>query len=103
MSSSELQQSVGAGFMVAYGSQPSGDPEARVYYVGSILVVFVSVLAFRWLSSLPNISHFPLLGQQTGSSAQKRQYFLQNAQEVFQEGYQKVRYLVPRGIIISDY
>lgn len=90
--------------MVPYTAQPFGDAEARVYSAGSVLVVFVTVLAWRWrwLSSLPKTSHFPLLGQQTGNSAQKRQYFLQNAQKVFQEGYQKVSYLGPKKLAFAD-
>lgn len=81
--------------MVLYIAQPFGDAEARMYSAGSVIAVFVAVLAFRWLSSVPKISHFPILGQQTGTSARKRQFFLQNAQKVFQEGYQKVSYLCP--------
>lgn len=76
--------------MASYIAQSFGDAEARMYSAGSVLAVFVTVLAFRWLASIPNNSHFPLLGKKTGNSAQKRQYFLQNAQKVFQEGYQKV-------------
>lgn len=76
--------------MVSYIGQPFGDAEARLYSAGSIIIVFVTTLAFRWLSGLPKTSHFPFIGQQTGSSAQKRQYFLQNAQRVFDTGYQKV-------------
>lgn len=83
--------------MVPYIAQPFGDAEARIYSAGSVLAVFIAVLAFRWLSSLPKTSHFPLLGQQTGTSSQKRQYFLQNAQKVFQEGYQKVFIYLSKG------
>lgn len=88
--------------MVSYIAQHFGDAEARVYSAGSVLAVFLTVLAFRWLSSLPKTSDFPLLGQQAGSSTQKRQYFLQNAQKVFQEGYQKVLYLSPKKMAFTD-
>lgn len=88
--------------MVPYIAQPFGEAEARVYSAGSVLVVFVTVLTCRWLLSLPKTSHFPLLGKQTGSSAQKRQYFLQNAQKVFQEGYQKVFYLSSKKMAFAD-
>ena len=88
--------------MASYIAQPFGGAEARIYSAGSVLAVFIAVLAFRWLSSLPKTSHFPLLGQQTGNSAQKRQYFLQNAQNVFQEGYQKVSDLVPKEMAFTD-
>jgi hypothetical protein len=77
-------------------AQPFGDAERRLYSAGSVLAVLFTVLAFRWLSSLPKTSHFPLLGQQTGNTAQKRQYFLANAQKVFEEGYQKVSDLGPQ-------
>lgn len=89
--------------MVPHIAQLFGDAEARMYSAGSVLAIFVGVLAFRWLSSLPRTSHFPLVGQQSGTSAQKRQYFLQNAQKVFQEGYQKVSYLAPKEMTSTDY
>lgn len=88
--------------MIPYIAQPFGDAEARVYSAGSVLVILFTVLACRWLLSFPKTSHFPLLGQQTGSSAQKRHYFLQNAQKVFQEGYQKVLYLSPKKRAFAD-
>lgn len=90
VSFSVFQNSGGAGSMIPYMMQPFGDAEARIYSAGSVLAILIAVLAFRWLLSLPKTSHFPLLGQQTGTTAQKRQYFLKNAQKVFQEGYQKV-------------
>lgn len=77
--------------MASFSLQYPGEAEASLYSAGSVLVIFATVLAWRWFSRISRTSHFPFLGKETGNTAQKRQYFLQNAQKVFQEGYQRVR------------